>query len=545
MDLVGWARQVRRKMTPEQRSQTYQRISEPSKASGPFYLMVCLSTIIAALGMLANNTAVVIGAMLVAPLMSPIFGIALGLTMGDRQLLKTASLAEVGGLVLAIGLPLLIGLIPLRPDFGTEILGRTQPTIYDILVALASGVAGAYALVDVKISPALPGVAIATALVPPLASCGLNIASANWTLAWGAFLLFAVNFIAIEFAAASVFTWFGMINLPRASNDQLLKTLFERLGISFLILIIAVSFMTKALIDIVQERKLANDIRTVLAEQLSSSPGAGLTELKVGTGAEGLQVIATVVTPREFEPYRVAQMESALQSNIDPDARLIVRSVVSRDADRSGPVFVSQQELALHQQRTEEANYMNKVSQTASEYINRVSGAQVTDVVRNGQDGISHLTVTVRTPQAMGPEEVQLMQEYLQAYLGEEIRLVVSSVITTDADADSFMHKPPDFAAALEGEDLDLYQRLTNEVIWYLSQQVEGIQLERLNFELVDSDTLQVKATIKTPITLGPSQVASLQEHLVQYIDPRIVITVNSRVGGTATAEDLFQITGD
>jgi len=206
---------------------------------------------------------------------------------------------------------------------------------------------------------------------------------------------------------------------------------------------------------------------------------------------------------------------------------------------------VSQQELALHQQRTTEANYRNKVSQIASEYINRVSGAQVTDVARNGQDGISQLTVTVRAPQAMGPEEVQLMQEYLQASLGEEIRLVIRSVITTDADAASFMHKPPDFAAALEGEDLDLYQRLTNEVTWYLSQQVEGIQLEKLIFELVNPDTLQVKATVKTPTTLGPSQVSSLQEHLVQYIDPRIVITVNSRVGGTATAEDLFQITGD
>jgi len=69
--------------------------------------------------------------------------------------------------------------------------------------------------------------------------------------------------------------------------------------------------------------------------------------------------------------------------------------------------------------------------------------------------------------------------------------------------------------------------------------------LEKLIFELVNPDTLQVKATVKTPTTLGPSQVSSLQEHLVQYIDPRIVITVNSRVGGTATAEDLFQITGD
>ena len=147
----------RRRMPQEQRRVIYQKITDLSSPSPSFHLMVCLSTIIAAFGLLSNSVAVVIGAMLVAPLMGPIFGIALSLSTGNSSLLRRALVAEIIGIMMAVGLSYIIGLVPIRPDFGSEILARTQPTIYDIIVALASGLAGAYALVDEKISPALPG----------------------------------------------------------------------------------------------------------------------------------------------------------------------------------------------------------------------------------------------------------------------------------------------------------------------------------------------------------------------------------------------------
>lgn len=545
MDLAQLIRRLRRKMTPDMRAQVYKRISEPSKPSASFYLMVSLSAIIATLGLLANSTAVVIGAMLVAPLMSPIFGIALGLTLGDRRLLTTALVAESAGVLLAIVLPVIIGLIPMRPDFGTEILARTQPTVYDILIALASGLAGAYALVDEKISPALPGVAIATALVPPLAACGLNIAAANWTLAGGAFLLFAVNFVAIEFAAALVFTWSGAVGFSPTGGGTIMKSIFQRLGISMLILLIAASFMTQTLVKIVAERKQDNDIRTVLSEQLSTVAGARLSDIKLDQGSEGLQVIATVTTTQEFEPSQVAIWEDVLQARIEPGARLIVRTVLSKDIDRNGLVFLSQEDLIRHRQITEENSYMNDVSRVISSYINTVAGAQVTDVSRIRQETGTQITVTVRTPTAMTPSQVQQLQERLRQDLDEEIVLVVRSVLTTDADAEGFMHMPLDFAAALEGEDQELYRRLTNEVAWYLGQQVEGVKLERLRFDYLGENAIRVEATVRTPLTIGPALVAGLQAHLIQQIDPRIIVVISSQVGGTATAEELFQDSGN
>lgn len=173
--------------------------------------MVCLSTIIAAYGLLSNSTAVVIGAMLVAPLMGPIFGIALGLSIGDNRLLREATSSELLGVLLSVGLAALIGIATLQPDLGPEIIARTRPTIYDVLIALASGLAGAYAIADERISPALPGVAIATALVPPLATCGICLSAGFWDGARGAMLLFLVNLLAIEFAAGIIFhpVWTG------------------------------------------------------------------------------------------------------------------------------------------------------------------------------------------------------------------------------------------------------------------------------------------------------------------------------------------------
>lgn len=527
---------LRKRMTPEARQRAWKRITEPSRPSASYYLLVCLSAIIATFGLLANSTAVVIGAMLVAPLMGPIFGIALGLSTGDRQLQKTALFAEMVGIILAVGLPAVIGLIPLRPDFGSEILARTQPTIYDVLIAMASGLAGAYALVDNKISPALPGVAIATALVPPLAACGLNIAAGNWVLAWGAFLLFLVNFIAIEFAAASVFILLGLVHYDRAGDRLSLKFVLRRLGISFIILLLATAFMTQTLNKIVEESKLDKEIRAVLADKLDAYAGARLSDVKFDQEAGLLQVVATVITPQEFGPERVSGLEKSLQETVNPNTRLIVRSVTSKDADRNGPVFISVEEIKQRHQSNQETEFMNCVSQVLSEQIKNVNGAQVIEVAKEVKDGVPFITASVRTPQAITPIEVQNIQQHLNQQVDENITLIVRSILTRDADATRYVNEPANFPALLQGEELELYKGLENEIVWYLSQEYQGIRIERLNFQH-NQESLIVFAAVNTPSTIPPGKVAELQEHLSLTVDPRVKLIVKSIVGGTATAD--------
>ncbi len=536
MELSDLLDKLHRSMTPEARERACQRIIDPSKPSGSFYLLVCLSAIIATFGLLANSTAVVIGAMLVAPLMGPIFGIALALSTGDRRLLKTALFAEVVGIILAVALPTLIGLIPLRPDFGSEILARTQPTIYDVLIALASGLAGAYALVDEKISPALPGVAIATALVPPLAACGLNLAAGNWMLAWGAFLLFSINLIAIEFAAASIFMMLGVVEFPHVSNGSIIRDIIGRLGISFIILLLATAFVTQTLITIINERKLDDQIRAVLTEQLNTYAGARLSDIKWSQNKTALDIRAVVITPQEFDPQRVASLEDALQAQVNPNSQLIVRSVISKDADRKGPVFISAEELQQRSETTQEAEYMNRVSLIISEQLKSMKGAQVSSVIQETVEGIPEITASVRTFQAITPAEVLTVQQQLNDEVDDSIKLIIRSTITKDADSQQFLYQGFAFRDTLQGENLVLYDNLLNEITWYLSQETPGISVTGLNFEQKDN-SVNVKATVNTPTTLNPAQVGALQRHLQNTVDPRIEITVHSIVGGTATAE--------
>jgi uncharacterized hydrophobic protein (TIGR00271 family) len=138
-------------------------IADGSEPALRFYILVAISTLIASFGLIADSTAVVIGAMLVAPLMTPIFGISLALVRGETHLLGSATRAEIVGVTAAVFMGFVLGTLIGDIEPTPEMLSRTRPNLFDLLVAVLAGFAGAYALVDEKISPALPGVAIATA----------------------------------------------------------------------------------------------------------------------------------------------------------------------------------------------------------------------------------------------------------------------------------------------------------------------------------------------------------------------------------------------
>ena len=189
-------------VTPKRARIVRQEIADGSEPGIRFYILVVISTMIAGFGLAMNSTAVIIGAMLVAPLMTPIFGMALALIRSDANLLGQAARAEIAGVVAAILMGVVLGKLYPALEPTPEMLARTQPQLFDLLVAVFSGFAGAYALVDEKLSPALPGVAIATAIVPPLANSGLCLALGDVAAAVGSFLLFFANFLSILVVAA-------------------------------------------------------------------------------------------------------------------------------------------------------------------------------------------------------------------------------------------------------------------------------------------------------------------------------------------------------
>ncbi|HEB53943.1 MAG TPA: DUF389 domain-containing protein, partial [bacterium] len=180
------------------------RVQSSSAWNFDFVALISLSTLIAALGLLQNSAAVIIGAMLIAPLMTPILGVGLALAQGNARLAKlafrTIAFGVVTSFALAAGVGWLDGSVHLL-DTTPEMLARGWPGLFDLFVACVSGLAAAYAMSRPGLVAALPGVAIAAALVPPIAVSGLATARGEWSLAYGAFLLFFTNMVAIVLAA--------------------------------------------------------------------------------------------------------------------------------------------------------------------------------------------------------------------------------------------------------------------------------------------------------------------------------------------------------
>ncbi|MEB3319666.1 MAG: DUF389 domain-containing protein [Cyanobium sp.] len=177
-----------------------------------FTILLVLASSIATFGLLADSAAVVIGAMIVAPLMLPIMGLAFSVSLGNRDEILNALLVSLAGIAMAVGVGYGLTLPAaalLYPQTIEQVMARTAPHLFDLLAALATGVAGAFALSRRDVSDTLPGVAIAVSLVPPLANVGILLALGEPTLARGSLLLFVTNYVAILITGALVFTLMG------------------------------------------------------------------------------------------------------------------------------------------------------------------------------------------------------------------------------------------------------------------------------------------------------------------------------------------------
>jgi len=180
--LLHFWRRVTRSIDKERRGEVQIKLREASRPGFDFFLLVILSCTIATMGLLTNSAAIIIGAMLVAPLMSPIIGLGLASITGDQRLLRFAGAGLVQGAFLAVLVSFILSWfnrqLPfiLLQELPNEILARTHPSPIDLTVALAGGLAAAYALAQPTLSAALPGVAIATALMPPLCTIGIGVA---------------------------------------------------------------------------------------------------------------------------------------------------------------------------------------------------------------------------------------------------------------------------------------------------------------------------------------------------------------------------------
>lgn len=207
-------------------------IREGSRVGGTNLWVLFFAILIASIGLNVNSTAVIIGAMLISPLMGPIIAIGYGVATNDDELIRS-SLRNLG-LFVAISLVTSVLYFKLSPLSlaHSELLARTTPTLWDVLIAFFGGAAGIVALTRKQASPVIPGVAIATALMPPLCTAGYGLASGNLAFFGGAFYLFAINSVFIALATALFVKLMKLPQHPHASPELQRRT---RIWISILL----------------------------------------------------------------------------------------------------------------------------------------------------------------------------------------------------------------------------------------------------------------------------------------------------------------------
>ncbi|CAN7281266.1 DUF389 domain-containing protein [Phenylobacterium sp. LjRoot164] len=316
-----------RLLSDSERSVTAAEIYEAGQLTPAYAFMLFSACGIAALGLLQSSVAVIIGAMLISPLMGPIMAMGMALARLDTRAFRSAAAALAIGAALSVAASILIVWISPLKDATPEILSRTRPTLLDLIVALLSGFVGAYLTVNRK-GGAIAGVAIATALMPPLAVVGYGLATANWQIAGGAGLLFLTNVVSILGAVYGVARRYGF--RPQAREGRAWET-WALLGImTALSLPLAVSLRS-----IVIEARETARVRGVVTEAFAGA-SPHITELVVETGHGGTSAVQAVVVTRKYVPGAQAEVARQLKAGATVEIEQIVTDTGVPPAASSG-----------------------------------------------------------------------------------------------------------------------------------------------------------------------------------------------------------------
>ena len=347
-----------------EQTDVYKAIREGAQPKIDFFVMIGLSSAIASFGLLLDSPAVIIGAMLVAPLMAAIFGLSLGVVRGDTRLLRRAASATLRGMILAILVGMMVGtfytlLVP-RTTLQSEILGRIEPSLLDLGVALASGAAGAYALCRKEVSASLPGVAIAAALVPPLAVVGLGLGlwlaemtgfriavEVPWRsevtggqIAGGALLLFTTNLVAITAAGGLVFLWLGFRPLPgrqaraRVFQGGVIGTALLLLAVSIPLGVLSAHSVNRAIFNEKLRSAVQTEVQALSRTDLGTMGRVDLDDWqRLEDDGETIRLQVWVRSPRTISHKDVVDLQEGLANRLQRPVELLLSVIPTTRLD--------------------------------------------------------------------------------------------------------------------------------------------------------------------------------------------------------------------
>ncbi|MBE9118820.1 TIGR00341 family protein [Lusitaniella coriacea LEGE 07157] len=292
------------------------RLSVPSLS---FFFLLGLSGIISTLGLLADSVAVIIGAMIIAPLMGPIIGVAYAMVVGNRRLLRRSSLTLFTGVMLTIAISFLTMLCVGLQVVGSEVLSRTNPTLIDLGVALAAGAAGSFANSRRRIADALPGVAISVALVPPLSVIGIGLALGEQQITIGSLLLFLTNLAGIIFSGSIVFLLQRYGSLEKAKRG---------LVASFLFLFLLGLPLGLSLKNLLVQENVRRNVSELIRRRTLTFADRDIRSVRVQAQGDQLFVELEVAAPfGSISEHQIDLVRDFISDELQQDVKLIVRMI--------------------------------------------------------------------------------------------------------------------------------------------------------------------------------------------------------------------------
>jgi uncharacterized hydrophobic protein (TIGR00271 family) len=311
---------------------------QPDRANklAAFWVMLLLSVTIATFGILQNSTAVVIGAMLIAPLMTPIIGAAAAAVNGWQMRIMASMGLVVAGVGASISLAFVIGawapqLVPLTTN--PQVVSRVNPNLIDMGIAIAAGAAGAFANVNKRVSASIAGVAIAVALVPPLGVVGLTLHAGMFEDAFGAFMLFMTNLVSILLAAMIVFGLTGFAPLSSMRHNAIeIKRVAFTVAVAAMLIAIPLAFTVSSVLSTATRQ---NEAQKAVESWLEDTPALALNSINV----KGPDVSIVITGSQNFPA--VSELEEALAAGFGDPVTVTVEhipSVVVIYSDADGEV---------------------------------------------------------------------------------------------------------------------------------------------------------------------------------------------------------------
>lgn len=292
-----------------------------------FFVLLVLATIIATAGIIADSTATVIGAMIVAPLMTPIMAAASALIMGNIKRALNRLLLVAAGVLTVILISWLMGAIfgeTLNFAENSQIIARISPRLIDLIAALASGAAGAFCLSRDDIADSLPGVAIAISLVPPLGVVGISVWAGEWDAALGAMLLFVTNFLAILLAGGAVL---AILGLNSAAHNEVKGTARRK---AYALVITAMLLVAIPLI--LTGQRVTQDVTTQLMSQRAAEEwvqGSDYRVRQVRVARDSVYIAAIGSGQPPLFADLIAALETSVGRPLEVDLELLPSQVIS------------------------------------------------------------------------------------------------------------------------------------------------------------------------------------------------------------------------